>query len=176
MNFTPRARRSRGFTLIELLVALVILSVGLLGVAKLSLGTVQSNDSALMRSQATALVQQVVDDMRANQPQAAAGAYTIGLGAFATPAPACYAAACGAASVVTYDLAKWKALLGSALPAGDGSITTATETNPLTGGTETTATITVQWDDSVASQTFGGGGSTCPAGGNTKCLTVETLL
>lgn len=163
-------RPAAGFTLIELLVALVILSVGLLGVAKLSLGTVQSNDSALMRSQATALVQQVVDDMRANQPQAAAGAYVIGFGAYASPAPACYATACGAASVVTYDLAKWKSLLINELPNGDGSITTATETNPLTGGNETVATIQVRWDDSVAGQSFGEGP------GVTKTLTVETML
>ena len=163
------ARPATGFTLIELLVALVILSVGLLGVAKLSLGSVQSNDSALMRSQATALVQQVIDDMRANQPQAAAGAYNIAIGASAGPAPACYTSACGTTSVVTYDLAKWKSLLVNELPNGDGSILTATETNPLTGGTETTATITVQWNDSVAMQSFGD-----TAG--VKTLTVETML
>ncbi len=41
LNASGPARGLRGFTLIELLVALVILSVGLLGIAKLSLGTVQ---------------------------------------------------------------------------------------------------------------------------------------
>jgi type IV pilus assembly protein PilV len=162
-------RRIAGFTLLEMLVSMVVLSVGLLGVAKLSLGTVQSNDSAFMRSQATALIQQILDSMRANQPQAAAGAYNIGIGTSPGSAPACFNTNCGTTSIVTYDLAKWKGRLTSNLPSGDGSINVATATNPLTGGTETTATVTVQWNDSVAMQSFG-------AGAGTKILTVETLL
>ena len=169
MRHPMRISRVAGFSLIEMLVSLVIMSVGLLGVAKLSLGTVQSNDSALMRSQATAMVQQIIEDMRANQVQALAGAYNIAVGASPGTAPACFDAACGVSSVVTYDLAKWKGLLSSNLPSGDGSILVATETNPLTGGTETTATVTVQWDDSVAMQTFG-------ETAGTKTLTVETML
>jgi type IV pilus assembly protein PilV len=158
-----------GFTLLELLIALVILSVGLLGVAKLSLSTVQSNDSALMRSTATALTQQIIDDMRANQTQALAGAYNIVVGASPGAAPACVNVSCGSTSIVTYDLAEWKSLLTSSLPAGDGSVSVATELNPYTGSNETTATVTVRWNDSVAMQSFGD-----VAG--TKSLTVETLL
>lgn len=152
-------KKHDGFTLVELLVALVILSVGLLGVAKLSLGTVQANDSAYMRSQATALVQQIIDNMRANQPAAAAGSYNIALGA--SPA---------VTDIPTYDLSTWKTLLAQQLPGGDGSVTAVAEANPLTGQNETVATITVQWDDSVAEASFG-----VPAGG-AMTVTVETML
>src|SRR5665213_3670790 len=47
--------RDRGFTLVEVLVSLVVFSLGLLGMAKLVLVTAHSNDSAYLRSQATAL-------------------------------------------------------------------------------------------------------------------------
>jgi type IV pilus assembly protein PilV len=159
-----------GFTLLELLVALVILSIGLLGVAKLSLGTVQSNDSALMRSQATELVQHIVDDMRANQPQAAAGAYNIATLVVPGAAPACVDVDCGAAGVAAYDLSVWKTMLATSLPVGDGSVLTATEVNPLTGANETVVTVTVQWDDSVAGATFDGAPVVF------KTLQVETML
>lgn len=166
---TLKHHRHGGFTLIELLVALVILSVGLLGVAKLSLGTVQSNDSALMRSIANDMVQHIVDDMRANQPQAVGGAYNIAIGVVPGAAPDCVDIDCGASNTAAYDLSEWKAMLGGSLPAGDGSITTATEVNPLTGSNETTVIVTVQWDDSVAEQTFGGTSGT-------TSISVETML
>jgi len=160
MSAAPaNARRAAGFTLVEMLVALVITSVGLLGVAKLALGTVQANDSALMRSQATVLMQQIVENMRANHSLAVAGNYNVAVGV--TPA---------VSDIPTTDLAAWKALLQAELPNGDGSVITAQETNPATGGLETVATVTVQWDDSVAERSFG-----APAGG-TMSISAETML
>lgn len=154
-----KGRRVAGFTLVEMLVSLVITSVGLLGVAKLALGTVQANDSALMRSQATVLMQQIIENMRANRDLALAGNYNIALGA--TPA--------GSGIAVT-DLAAWKDAMQAQLPSGQGSVTTTQETNPATGGFETVAIVTVQWDDSVAQATFG-----VPAGGN-QVISAETML
>lgn len=173
MHESPRpAPRAAGFTLVELLVALVIVSVGLLGIAKLSLGTVQANDSAFMRSQASALVQQILDDMRANQPEAKAGGYDVAIGS--TPSmQSCLATSCSAGQVAAADLYTWKSALQANLPSGDGSVVTATTTNPTTGAPETTATITVQWDDSVAQWSFGTAAAVTPA---PVSVTVETLL
>jgi type IV pilus assembly protein PilV len=154
-----KRRRIAGFTLVEMLVSLVITSVGLLGVAKLALGTVQANDSALMRSQATVLMQQIIENMRANRTLALTGSYNIGLGV--TPV---------ASGIPGTDLAAWESLLQSELPDGEGSVSTVQETNPATGGLETVATVTVQWNDSVAEQSFG-----APAGGN-QSITAETML
>ena len=61
------AHRSRGFTLVEVLVALVVLSIGLLGVAALQLTSLRSNHSSAMRSQATFLAYDIIDRMRANR-------------------------------------------------------------------------------------------------------------
>ena len=55
--------------------ALVVLSVGLLGVAKLVLGAVHADDSAYMRGQATQLAYELLDQMRANRPGAIASNY-----------------------------------------------------------------------------------------------------
>jgi type IV pilus assembly protein PilV len=73
-----RSRHARGFTLVEVLVAVVVLCIGLLGIAKMSLTSVQSNNSAYMRSQAAILIQEIIDNMHSNRTAAIAGSYSIG--------------------------------------------------------------------------------------------------
>ena len=60
----------RGTTLIEVLIALIVLSIGLLGLALLQVTSVQSNHSAYYRSQATVLAHDLADRMRANRTAA----------------------------------------------------------------------------------------------------------
>lgn len=67
-SFAARGR-SGGFTLIEVLVALLVLSVGLLGIAGLQLTSLRSNHSAYLRSQATILAYDILERMRANRAQ-----------------------------------------------------------------------------------------------------------
>lgn len=59
--------RSRGFTLLEVLIALVVFSVGMLGLAALQSFSVKTNQSANFRSQAIMLSSMILDDMRANR-------------------------------------------------------------------------------------------------------------
>ena len=61
--------RNRGFTLLEVLIALLILSFGLLGLAALQAYSVKANQSAHFRSQATALSNMMLDNIRANRAQ-----------------------------------------------------------------------------------------------------------
>src|SRR5256884_5493529 len=63
----------RGFTLIEMLVALVVLAVGMLGVASLFGISLHSGSSAITRMQAVNLAADIADRIRANRR--AAGAY-----------------------------------------------------------------------------------------------------
>ena len=65
----PRAAAA-GFTLIESLVALLVLSIGLLGVAAMQLASLQANNGAFQRTQATFLAQDIADRMRANREAA----------------------------------------------------------------------------------------------------------
>jgi|GEM_PF-1198680 len=146
--------RRRGFTLLEVLVALVVLSIGLLGIGKLVMVSSRGNDSALFRSQATALAYTMLDAMRANRDQATSGAYDVPTGAYAG-AQDCVSASCDASQLVVSNIQNWKSTLSKHLPEGDGSITTAAAVG-ADGQTRTTATITVQWDDWVAQQSFAG--------------------
>lgn len=63
---SPHPRQS-GTTLIEVLVTLVVLSIGLLGVAAMQTFSLQSNQKAHYRSQATALIAEISDHARANR-------------------------------------------------------------------------------------------------------------
>ena len=135
--------RSRGFTLIEILVTLVVLSIGLLGLAGLQLNGLKSNHSAYLRSQATILTQDITDRMRANRTVAVTGAYDIDIGEAAASASCTGTGAdCTAAGLAAADLYEWKTFLDDSLPTGDGSITRTAV------GTNTLVTVVVQWDDS----------------------------
>lgn len=60
----PGWPRQRGFTLLEVLIALVVLAVGMLGIAALQARGMQYNTDAYARTQATILAYDVIDRMR----------------------------------------------------------------------------------------------------------------
>jgi type IV pilus assembly protein PilV len=154
----------RGFTLVEVLVALVVLSIGLLGMAKMVMVSSHSNDSAYLRSQATAMAYQAMDSMRANLLGATAGNYATALNVMPAPTGNC-SAYCLNTALALSDVYGWKQHLLS-LPGGTGSITTSA-TFPVI------ATVVVQWDDSAAQaqSVFH-----APAATNTQSITVQTVL
>jgi type IV pilus assembly protein PilV len=55
-----------GFTLVELLVSVVIMAIGILGVAALQVVSLQQNRSALFRAEALQISNDILDRMRAN--------------------------------------------------------------------------------------------------------------
>lgn len=125
-----RVRRQRGFTLIEALISVVIMSIGLLGVAALQTRSLGSTNIAAKRSQAILLAGDLADRMRANRvaaDPAAASHY-----ANTEPADnACRAvhhghmhavATCSAVQVAADDLAEWNAQVAAILPAGTGVV------------------------------------------------------
>lgn len=127
---TRHPRRVRGFTLIEALVALLVLSIGLLGVAALQLTSLRNNSNSALRTQATLLAYDIVDRMRANRFAALnADAYVVAFGDTLDPG-----------TVAGDDVQRWKDLIGQTLPAGDGEIERLAGTN--------TFVIRIQWDDS----------------------------
>ena len=169
-----RPQRRNGFTLIEVLIALLVMSIGLLGIGKIMMLSARANDSALMRSQATALGYTILDAMRANRQAALTGAYDTALGVVPAAVVCTAAAPCNSGQQAQSDLAIWGASLQAGLPAGQGSVVT----NPAaldgtTGVNNTTATVTVQWTDTVAQQTFC---STCPVAGYQVSIVLETVL
>ena len=118
-----------GFTLVEVLVTMVILSVGLLGVAALHTASLRNNLDSALRSQASVLAADIADRMRGNRDAALAGNYDIAIGATRTVV--------AGSPLVDRDVKAWKDLLAQALPNGDGSI----------ARTGDVFTITVQWGE-----------------------------
>ena len=60
------SRRVAGFTLIEVLIALVILSVGMLGIAGLYVTSMQAGRTSILRHNAVTLAGDIADRIRAN--------------------------------------------------------------------------------------------------------------
>lgn len=58
----------RGVTLIEVLVAMVVLSVGLLGMAGLQVSSLRANQSSYIRTQAVSQAYDILDEIRADLP------------------------------------------------------------------------------------------------------------
>lgn len=115
-------RKHLGFTLVESLVALVVLSVGLLGIAALFLDSLRASRSALWRSQAVDLAADMADRIRANREGGAS--YEITLAA-ADNGATCNASGAftDAAVAAQNDVACWLGEVATTLPGGDISIT-----------------------------------------------------
>ncbi len=126
--------RCEGLTLIEVMIALIVLSIGILGLATLQTASLNFNNGASQRTQATVLAYDMADKMRANRQAALAGEYDM---AFEVPAPGC-AAPNTAGTVAAQDISTWRMALACRLPQATGSIVRA--------GNQ--VTLTVQWDDS----------------------------
>lgn len=137
-------KKIKGFTFLEVLVALLILSVGLLGLASLQATGLKTNHNALLRSQATILAHDIADRMRANRPGVTAGNYNFTL-PDSTAVPDCTdpSSNCNPAQIAAMDIDDWESLLARELPAGTGSVSCAA----------TDCTVTASWTDSGASST-----------------------
>jgi len=131
-------RRTRGFTLVEAMVALVVLGVGMLGIAGLYVTTLRSSGGAIYRMQAVNLATDMADRVRANRGAnlaynaAAADNNCYGVGAVD----------CAPAAMAANDLFVWQAQVAATLPSGNGVVGVvpgAAATDPFT------YTITITW-------------------------------
>ncbi len=110
-----------GFTLLEVLVALVVLSVGLLGLSGLQTNSLRNNYDAFLRSQATVMTTDILDRMRANRVGALADEYDIAYSDEKPAAVVCSEAACNPSDVADRDVLAWLNQVGR-LPNGEGYI------------------------------------------------------
>lgn len=124
-------KKQAGVSMIEVLIAVLILAIGLLGVASMQIRAVQGTQSSNLRTLAATLAQEGLDSFRATRSPAAAGV----------------------AAAQTAALAAWNARIARVLPGGAGTI--VFQQNPsivgATGGGVSPGggvlTVTIRWDD-----------------------------
>lgn len=114
MSISYSIARNKGFSMIEVLVAVVVLAVGLLGIAGLQAVGLKNNHSAYMRTQAVFQITSIFDRMRANNALTA--------GYLATNYNTTFTATPSGSSVAAQDLITWKNELATLFPDGKGAV------------------------------------------------------
>lgn len=147
---TPNRRRAPRFQsrqvgagLLEVMVSVLIMGIGLLGIAAMQATALKNSQSSLERSQAVIQSYAILESMRANRQAAIDGEYNVGL--------TCNPPAAG--TLAQSDLNAW---IGSLE-------TTLGNTANTCGSVQCNAadcTVTVQWDDSRAQDNAGAGNAT----------------
>jgi len=132
-----------GFTLLEVLVALLVLSIGLLGLAALQASGTRYVHGSYLRSQAVIQAYDMADRMRANLPGVQAEDYKDLSGIPSTHSD-CIGSSCSAAQMAQFDRWQWNTANDALLPSGAGTVTAA---NPGCVVANCIWTITVGWNE-----------------------------
>lgn len=139
-GWRPMVARQSGVGLIEVLVAVLVLSIGFVGIAALQARSLSMNNSSMARSVATMESYSILDAMRADLVNAQSGAYNGTVTASACPATT--------GALVNTQLTQWC----NQLAAGLGASASTTGKINCTGSLGA-CTITVTYDDSKSKST-----------------------
>jgi type IV pilus assembly protein PilV len=147
----------QGVTLVESMIALLVISIGLLGIASLQITAMSQNASALNHSQAVWYAYNMSDRIRANISEFA---NYDGIDTSNSYTQDCLSSACTNAQMLTADAADWATMITN-LPGGRGLITSTADG----------IVVTVMWDDEGTGAT----GTNCGTDPNVD-LTCYTLV
>ena len=126
-----------GFSLVEVLIALVIMSVGMLGIASLYVHGMQAGRTSMFRHNAVTLAGDIADRIRANPSAGAAYEGTVPVAAVD-----CLTTDCDAATMASSDIFTWNAQADVSLPTGHSiTVTHNAAVNPPT------YTIAISWPE-----------------------------
>jgi len=134
-NIHTTRHRSRGFTLLEVLIALVILSIGLLGIAGLQSVGLRSSHGSYLTSQASLLAYDIADRIRAN-----AGGFSGKIAQGTTLVSSCPETVADT-PLVEADLQAWGCSVEELLPSG------AAQIERTANGILSRYTIQISWED-----------------------------
>lgn len=134
----------RGMSLVEVLISVLILGVGLLGVAAMQALALRSGQGSLESSQAVMQTTSIIEAMRANRDNVASYVYD------GTTSCATVPAATG--SLADYDKNAWVTALKATIGSGVGDDSTCGKIESLGGDGYR---ITVQWNDTRADSKTG---------------------
>lgn len=156
-SFSPRrSKRQAGSTLIEVLISLLVLSGGMMGMAGLQTVSLQANQNAFFRTQATTFTLDIVERMRTNLTAVQNGDYNDVVGAATA---SCFTVAgCTSAQMAAQDVLDWEATVAAgwampwsvsmrhqtmALPMPKPAATPAPSMRSRSGGTMTVAGLRI---------------------------------
>jgi type IV pilus assembly protein PilV len=142
-------KKTRGFSMLEVLVTLLVLNLGVLGIAGLQTLSVNNTEAGRYQSLATMLASSMAASMQANVAYWGSPPTTININQNGNPpkvqhGPAtfngtCIGSACSASQMASFDLQNWAAALNSSLPVGQATISCSTVASPAI------CTLTVTW-------------------------------
>ncbi len=153
--------KNTGFTLIEVLISMLVIAIGLLGLAGIQMTGLRNNLSSYQRSQATQLAYEIADRMRANTADAQLYSNSVYQtaninGASSQGTCIAVAGACTPALMARHDLFEWKRKLDT-LPGRTGQIAVlpngAVASVPPNPPTVAFYRITVSWMDDRTNNT-----------------------
>jgi type IV pilus assembly protein PilV len=128
----------RGLSLIEILVSVVILGIGLLGVAAMQSLALRGGQSSLEASQVVMQSNAIIEAMRANRANA---------DDYNTDGMVCTAGAGG--TLAQNDLENWLTTLKENVSGDDNAATDTTTCGEIEGCPDA-CVVTIQWDDTRA--------------------------
>lgn len=158
-NVANITARQAGFNLLEVLIALIVLAVGLLGLAALQNMGLRLSHQSYERTQAVLLVEEMIDRMRANAAGVLANDYL--LAETSTPPAAgtdCANSFCNSSAMAAYDLNQWiSTISGTATAINPGvtrpALVAGTGAVVAVGGSLFDVTVTWQEQDTLQTQT-----------------------
>jgi type IV pilus assembly protein PilV len=168
---SSRNSGQRGFTLIEVMAALIVISIGLLGIAKMQALALSSTGNARTRSIAALEAASMAAMMHANLPYwssftspttftitvtpnssgASSSLSASGLTLPTMPSATCTypGVSCTAAQLAAQDLSNWSKALYTALPTSTGTITCSGSSTTPAPGSPVTCTVELQWTENL---------------------------
>lgn len=137
-----------GFSLIEVMISLVIIAVGLLGIAGIMALSMNNDDTSRLQSLAALEAASMATAMQANTAYWVNGAgSTASLTApSTTSSTACNGTTgCTASAIATEDLSNWGYNIAQSLPNGSGAVSCTTAATQSSTNATTTCSVTVNW-------------------------------
>lgn len=117
----PMPTAQRGVSLIESLVALLVLAVGIMGLAGVQTRLLVESRTANQRATAVALIDSLRNQMLLNRNAMTAGNYTLAWGG-SSAVQDCFAAQCTGPQMAQSDLNRWLAEVATKLPGSNASV------------------------------------------------------
>ena len=143
--------QQRGFSLLEVLIAVLVLSIGLLGLASMQVANLKTIHNSSQKQQATILLNDLAARVRNNFIGAQAGNYVTSMTSCSiAPSNTCRSASCSPSELATLDL--YQVMCGES--GGNVGIKNSLTNGKLAitcvGGCDRALNLSIQWEERIS--------------------------